>query len=334
MRFFETVYSEKKVKLDMIDKKILFELSQNAREPYTVIAKRVGVSRDTVNYRINNLKKMGVLQGTRTLIDMSKFGYMTIHILLQLKQPTKESENELIKKLKQYPFLRAIIKFNGSYDFELAVVAKSMQECDDIIAKVSQDCAQFLQNYEVLFITKTLAANTFPKSFLDKEQKQELVKHKTLDVDYKDVKILEIVAEQADLPLYEIAGKIKLSSDAVQYRLKKLREQGVIIGYIPAINYSAINYNVYAILLSVLDFSSVYENKLKEFLRTNKDVLWGVKTIGKYNVMLYICTQNPDDLMKTTEQLRNLFVNNIRDYATLINFEEYKYTYFPKGLLS
>ena len=138
-----------------------------------------------------------------------------------------------------------------------------------------------------------------------------------------------MIAEHADLPLHKIASKIGLSADAVKYRLKKLQESGVILGFIPVISYDVINYNVYAILLSIANLTPKKEATLKEFLRTNKDVLWGVKTFGKYNVLLYICTKNPDDLIRTTSELRSHFIGDVRDYETLINYEEYKYTYFP-----
>jgi hypothetical protein len=94
--------------------------------------------------------------------------------------------------------------------------------------------------------------------------------------------------------------------------------------------FEKLNYNVYAILLSIANFTPKKEATLKEFLSTNKDVLFGVKTFGKYNVLLYICTTNPDDLIKTTAELRSHFIGDVRDYETLINYEEYKYTYFPE----
>ncbi|MDO8660544.1 MAG: hypothetical protein Q7K43_01520, partial [Candidatus Woesearchaeota archaeon] len=58
---------------------------------------------------------------------------------------------------------------------------------------------------------------------------------------------------------------------------------------------------------------------------------WAVKTIGRYNVLLYVCTNQPDDLVSTTTELRNFFTGAVKDYETLINYEEYKYTYYPEA---
>ncbi|MEK6857280.1 MAG: Lrp/AsnC family transcriptional regulator, partial [Nanoarchaeota archaeon] len=195
MRFFETVFAEKKVHLDLLDKKILFELSKNARLSQSAMAKNIGSSRDTVNYRIANLKKSGVLQAYRTLIDINKFGYLNFHVFLQLKQPTKEAFAELIKKLKEYVFLRAIIQFNGKYDLELALVAKDIVDCDRIITQICNDCQYVLQNYEVLFLTKTFAANTFPRSFYHKEIEEKKTQKEEYKLDSNDIKILELLSD-------------------------------------------------------------------------------------------------------------------------------------------
>ncbi len=333
MRFFETVFAEKKVHLDLLDKKILFELSKNARLSQSAMAKNIGSSRDTVNYRIANLKKSGVLQAYRTLIDINKFGYLNFHVFLQLKQPTKEAFAELIKKLKEYVFLRAIIQFNGKYDLELALVAKDIVDCDRIITQICNDCQYVLQNYEVLFLTKTFAANTFPRSFYHKEIEEKKTQKEEYKLDSNDIKILELLSDTADLPVYKIAEKINLSADAVTYRIKKLQKSDYIVGYMPAINYNIINYNVYAVLVSITSLTQKEEFALQEFLKTNADILWAVKTIGKYNLILYICTQKMDDFIKTTQELRSFLINKIKDYETLINFEEYKYTYLPNGLV-
>ncbi len=335
MRFFETVFAEKKVVLDALDKKILAELARNARTSQSAIAKRIHTSRDTVNYRVVNLKKSGVLQAFRTIVNVGQFGFLNMHLFLQLKQPTKEVFSSLVKKLKEYPFVRAIIQFNGKYDLELALVAKDIYDCDRVVSVVCNDCAGFLQNAELVFITKTLAAHTFPQSFVayvpEKVQKKS---KEAVRIDAVDIRILELLAEHADIPIHHIAQQVGLSADAVMYRVKKLQKSEYILGYVPAINYALIQYNIHAILIRTTNMTRKDEAAVEEFVRTNKDVLWAVKMLGKYQLLIYICTQRLDDFLKTTEEIRSLLTNKIADYETLVNFEEYKYVYLPKGLLA
>ncbi len=321
-----------KVQLDAYDRKILFSLAQNSRIPTSQIAKKVGLSRDAVRYRIQRLETSGVIQGYRAMVNIVRLGFLNVHLLLQLNQPNVEAEKRLVEKFKAYPFVRAIIKFSGKYDFELALIARDIHDLEGIISRVIEDCGEYLQDYNLLFITKTFAGKTFPDNFLKAPEEVKAVSYSEPKLDATDYKLLSVIADDASLPLQHIALKLGVSADTVKYRMKNLKQCGVIAGFVPVINYDLINYNVYAILLSISGFSEKKEATLKEFLRTNRDVLWGVKTIGKYNVFLYICTTNPDDVVKTTSELRSYFTQSVRDYETLINYEEYKYTYFPEML--
>ncbi|HLF54598.1 MAG TPA: Lrp/AsnC family transcriptional regulator [Candidatus Nanoarchaeia archaeon] len=328
MRFVQTVQAAKKVQLDLYDRKILFSLSQNCRTSATQIGKRVGLSRDAVRYRIARLEKSGVIQGYRTIVDINKFGYVIVHLLLQLNQPTSDAEKQLVEKFKGYSFCRAVIKFSGKYDFDLALVARDMVELDGVITKIIADCGNYLQHYELLFITKPFAGKTFPNNFVKMPVEKSDKKSEKYVPDDFDIKLLDIIADKADLPLYHIGQKLGLSADAAKYRIRKLLNAGIIIGFVPVINYDVIGYNVYAILLNISGLTPKRESTLAQFLSTNNDVLWAVKTIGKYNLLLYICTTDPDDLMKTTAALRSYFTESVRDFETLINYEEYKYTYW------
>lgn len=330
MRFVQNVLSTRRIVLDAYDRKILFALAQNCRTPSSHIARKVGLSKDAVRYRIARLEKSGVIQGYRAIINVAAFGYSIAHLFLQLNQPTPEAERKLVETFKSYPFCRAIIKFSGKYDFELALVMKDMAELDRILTRIITDCGSFLQHYDLLFVTRPFVGKTFPDSFVKGAmEKQPAAKQPAhLIPDDTDKKMMGIIADRADLPLYQIGEQLGLSADAVAYRIRKLLAAGVIKGFVPVINYDVLGYNVYAILLTIAGLTPQREATLSQFLATNKDVLWGVKTVGKYNVLLYICTTEPDTLITTTAALRSYFTEAVRDYETLINYEEYKYTYW------
>ena len=126
---------ENKIKIDLKDRKIIYLLGQNARLPLNFIARKVGLSKDSIAYRIKRLEKAKILQGTRAIIDASKFGYTPYHLFVRLKNPAKNTENEIISQLKKLPYARAILKVYGSYDLQIAIIAKTISEFD----KMSQE---------------------------------------------------------------------------------------------------------------------------------------------------------------------------------------------------
>ena len=64
----------------------------------------------------------------------------------------------------------------------------------------------------------------------------------------------------------------------------------------------------------------------------DKNTLWAVKTIGRFNVLIYLLVKSIDELQESVMRLRGLFPKQINHYETLIAYEEYKYIYFPKDL--
>jgi len=335
MRYLQKNPKTINAKLDVKDKKILSIFSYNSRIPLTQLSKRVGLSRDAVNYRIKNYEKNGIIQGYRTMVNMSKFGYNANHLFIKLNNPTKEIEQKILNKLIKHPFVRAVIKFSGNYDFEIAFFTKNIDTLDNALTEIITDCTGSLQDYELLTISKTFVAETFPPSFSEfSEYKlQKNFKSKPdQKTDKKDIEILKIISEDALLPLHKIAGKVKLSADAVNYRIKNMISSGVIMKFIPVINYTSLDYNLHTLLLNISGLDKEKEKILKDFLYSDKNTLWAVKTIGRYNVLIYLLVKNIGDLQDTVMKLRSLFPKQINHYETLIAYEEYKYIYFPKDL--
>lgn len=63
------------LKLNLKDRKILSILDMNARTPLSQIAKQVGLSREVVHYRIQQLEKKGAIEGgKRFFVDVSLWG--------------------------------------------------------------------------------------------------------------------------------------------------------------------------------------------------------------------------------------------------------------------
>ncbi|MCR4335813.1 MAG: Lrp/AsnC family transcriptional regulator, partial [archaeon] len=75
----------KVVDLDLLDRKILYELDIDSRQPLAELAKKVGKSRNVVEYRINKLQKDGVIKNFVTLLDAGRLGLTIWNVYLELQ---------------------------------------------------------------------------------------------------------------------------------------------------------------------------------------------------------------------------------------------------------
>ena len=88
--------------IDNIDLKILNTLSNNAKLPYTEVAKKVFVSGGTVHVRMKKLEKMGIVRGTKLDIDYSKLGY-NISCYMGIYLEKSFLYRDAVKALKNIP---------------------------------------------------------------------------------------------------------------------------------------------------------------------------------------------------------------------------------------
>ena len=77
---------------------ILYQLELNARQPNSEIAKKVGLSKEVVNYRIKRLENERVIKSYYAIIDLSKLGYINFRVYLKLIDATPKKEKEICRR--------------------------------------------------------------------------------------------------------------------------------------------------------------------------------------------------------------------------------------------
>jgi len=339
----KTEFQKEHVRLDLRDKKIIKLLSLNARFPLTLIAKHVRLTRDAVKYRIERLEQNEVLTGYLSLVNLKKLGWSSYHVFLEL-HANPEKEVEWVGFLKKHGNVNAILKYSGKLDYELAIISRDFQEFDKVLQEITQKYP--VKDYEILILLETLKSSTFPEKLLD--EKVHLIEGKhdgsfardfshasiAYEPDKKDLRILRILAEDARIQLVGLAGKIGLSQDAVAYRIKKMIHSRILLEFRPVINFSRLGFYVYTVLLRLENLMDESWEGMKSFIKNHPNILWAVKTIGKWNILFYVITQNEEEFHATMAEFKKRFAAIIKSYEALLASEEYKYTYFPEAVTS
>src|SRR3989338_812914 len=109
-------------KMDLIDRKILYLLSLNARLSNTFIAKRLRIKRETVSYRIKRMNDEDFLHGTLALLDHRKLGFKNYLVYIKLK--TVLNEKKLLNFLLNLEKVSRIKNCSGSYDIQIVLTVR------------------------------------------------------------------------------------------------------------------------------------------------------------------------------------------------------------------
>ena len=109
-------------KLDKLDKQILRMIAEDARVPFLEVARACNVSGAAIHQRIQKLTSMGILKGSKFIIDPEKIGYETCaYIGLNLKNP--ESFDEVLRNLKEIPEVVECHYTSGDFDMFIKIQA-------------------------------------------------------------------------------------------------------------------------------------------------------------------------------------------------------------------
>ena len=122
--------------LDQIGVKILRELQENARMPFSEIGRRVGLSSPAVAERVRKMEDAGIICGYHVNIDYNKMGN-PILAFISLTAPPEHYK-------KFYGFAETASEIcechciSGSESFLLRTISSSISQLDDLVEKLSQ----------------------------------------------------------------------------------------------------------------------------------------------------------------------------------------------------
>jgi DNA-binding Lrp family transcriptional regulator len=119
------------------DRQLLLLLGENARMPITMLARRLGLSRTTVQTRLERLEREGVIAGYGVrLSDSYDRGLVRAHVMIVLKT---KALGRVIQALRAVPEIMSVHSVSGGFDLIAEVVAPSINELDttiDVIGEV------------------------------------------------------------------------------------------------------------------------------------------------------------------------------------------------------
>ncbi|MDD0854159.1 Lrp/AsnC ligand binding domain-containing protein [Halobacteriovorax sp. GB3] len=114
-----------KYEIDTLDYRILTILQEDARRPFLEIARKCSVSGGTIHQRVEKLKEMGILKGSKALIDYKKLGHK-VTVLLGIHLQSAKDVSKVIKKLEKLPEVVEVHYTTGNYALFTKIVVMNI----------------------------------------------------------------------------------------------------------------------------------------------------------------------------------------------------------------
>lgn len=118
------------------DRELLAILGANARTPLATIAKRLGLSRTTVQTRLERLEQNGTIAGYGVRLSERYLStLLRAHILITIAPKALVSVTEELSAIEEVELLYSV---NGPYDLIAIVTAPDVTELDRVIDRIGE----------------------------------------------------------------------------------------------------------------------------------------------------------------------------------------------------
>jgi len=319
------------LKLSLKDKLLLYELDTNSRQSLQQIAKKIQLHKNVVRYKINRLEKLGIITNYYTIIDSYKLGYTVIKLYV-----TYQNINSKIKKEIENYFTNSkktwlVASVEGEFDLDVIFWIKNINEFYSFWEKTLQIYGKYFKDNLLIFQIEAISFR--PTYLLNKEERpieekfESTGKEKITSIDDIDLNILKKLSINSRIPLIKIANEINLTSNAVQYRIKKLIKMKIIQSFRTDIDISKIGYLPLKVDIFLNDYNE--KNKIINYIKKNPYLICIMHSIGYSHIELEFNVKNINEFYKIMEDLIDKFPNSIRNYKYFNILKCFKLCWLP-----
>lgn len=141
-------------------------------------------------------------------------------------------------------------------------------------------------------------------------------------MDEIDAKLLHILSENADATATEMMAQVNLSIPAINKRISKLRQSGMIRKYTILVDPDMAGKPIQAFILVVLQQPSGAA-KLTEYIKSDPDILECYAVTGEYDYIIKVCAK---DVVHLEEKLNLLKQQKgVAKSYTMLSLMEHKF---------
>ncbi|MFH1752300.1 MAG: AsnC family transcriptional regulator [archaeon] len=321
------------MRLDLFDRKILLALDINAREHYSVIARKVGLSKNSVKRRVEALEKLGIIKGYRVQLDVGKLGLMSFRLMLKFQNTNKKIEKKIFDYFKNNSLVCWLVEAEGYWNLNSWFLCKTLDDLSFFWLELQKKFNQFIADKDLcVFIKVTF----FPRVFLTNQKVNErevtfISLPKKVSIDELDKKILLLLTENARMSLIILAQKLSVSVKTVGARIKRMEKEKLIVGYYTFLDVNKLGYSYYKVNINLQKITPELKEMKKSF-KFEPNIVFDNELIAGNNLEIEIETDSKEKLFEIVNKIKQAYGSNIKDYQILEYLKEHKFIYFPSYL--
>src|SRR4030042_6384128 len=312
-------------KIDLKDRKILYELDVNSRQSFRNIGRKVGLSKDVVASRVKKLKENGIIIRFFTYYDILQLGYNFLRFYFKFQYATPEIKKEIINHFMNDDNVNNLFSTEGSYDLGVLMMVENISDIYPLWRKTLEKYGDY---FSIQVFSAYMGELSYGHGFLldgiEKPQRTPLQKNLgKVKIDALDLEILKILVVDSRISTLEIAKKLNSNVITINFRIKRLRKEKVILGFSIELDMDKLGYQTWKVDFYLSEYTKL--NQIVKYLEKNPLLYCVDYTIGYADLEIEINVRDNSQLHDVIEDLHSKFPRIIRNYSFFRGIKFYKW---------
>ncbi|MFH1591583.1 MAG: Lrp/AsnC family transcriptional regulator [archaeon] len=128
-----------------------------------------------------------------------------------------------------------------------------------------------------------------------------------MQIDTTDRKILSQLDQGARRPVSEIAKALRISRTIVDYRIRKLKRQGIIRSFSSFIDSYKFGFSSWKVYIQFQNTTRDIEEEMMQMLAAHNHVWWVVRCFGTYDLLYSVFAKDIEEFNNVLEQFHDRF---------------------------
>ena len=325
---------EPPIKIDAKDRKILYQLDLNCRQSLGQIAKKVGLSKQVVDYRIKRLEESGIVKGYYTIMDISRLGFYVFKLYLKFRNPNPQIVDEIVNYFVKDRDVTWVVTCDGEWDLNVAFLVKRFVDFYKVYHEFLYKYGNYVREKD---FAMPVEAFQFRRAYVlgnkTDDSKYDVMNSPItpkFEGDKTDWEILKLIAPNAKMELQEMSDRLKISPKTVSNRIKNMVKIGIIQSFRALFDVPSLGYAYYKIFVGWRNMSEQKEREIFTWLRMNPNIVYITKSISNADYEFEMQAKNRDEFYEILRAFMDRFKENISYVESLHYYKEHKFLYIPE----
>jgi DNA-binding Lrp family transcriptional regulator len=318
------------------DQDLLVELIQNSRQSNRQLSKKIGYTKETIAYKILFLEKSGYLKAYSLNVDYTFFNLKEYNVFIKFQNFSESISQDFFDYLINHSNSTWVGKCFGSYDCKVSFLAKNDNSANIFIKQIYENFSYFIQKLDLLIVIDKYKspADFFISTLFDKKIKFGLhdknISQANLSLSNQDKEIIFLLGQNPKQSYVHIANTLNLTAENVSYKIKKFKENGVLLGTSIVVDGNKFN-KIWGICLFSFKPNNIIN--FKEKIKSNHSITSYVECLGVWNITITFFASSLNSLYCEYNSIKSTFGKDILNSEFVFILDFYKYPRVPKCIL-